>query len=150
MKKFEDKIMNLNKKLLENIKNNLPKLEEFLNGIKEDDIYGDLVYRFYHGSFKVFWIQGVTEKIVKVLKELAPEECIFSESFQEILKDGTGKVFKSEFNENWGKNTRPLLEAFFHAKYFLEMAVKYGKELEEAPYNLPSGWAGLLELYGIR
>jgi hypothetical protein len=26
-----------------------------------------------------------------------------------------------------------MLEAFFHARYFLEMACKYGKELEETP-----------------
>jgi len=43
-----------------------------------------------------------------------------------------------------------MLEAFFHAKYFLEMAVKYGKQLEEPPQRCPSGWASLLTLYKIR
>jgi len=42
------------------------------------------------------------------------------------------------------------LEAFFHAKYFLEMACKYGRELAEPPETLPSGWAALLCLYGMR
>jgi hypothetical protein len=46
--------------------------------------------------------------------------------------------------------TRPIVEAFFHARYFLEMAVRYGKELATAPCLLPSGWASLLYLYGLR
>jgi len=50
----------------------------------------------------------------------------------------------------WDASTRPLLEAFFHARYFLEMAVKYGAELDEPPTTLPSGWAGLLYLYNLR
>jgi hypothetical protein len=32
----------------------------------------------------------------------------------------------------------------------LEMAVKYGKELERPPNFLPSGWAALLYLYDLR
>jgi hypothetical protein len=30
------------------------------------------------------------------------------------------------------------------------MAVKYGKEYDESPQMMNSGWAALLELYGIR
>lgn len=41
-------------------------------------------------------------------------------------------------------------EAFFHARFFLKMAVKYGEELDEAPSTLPSGWAALLYLYNLR
>ena len=41
-------------------------------------------------------------------------------------------------------------EAFFHARYFLEMACRYADDLEEPPSLLPSGWAGLLYLYGLR
>jgi hypothetical protein len=33
--------------------------------------------------------------------------------------------------------TRPILEAFFHARYFLEMAVRYA-DLETPPEVLPS------------
>ena len=53
-------------------------------------------------------------------------------------------------NQNWLAVTRPMLEAFFHARYFLEMAVKYGKELDSPPQMLPSGWASLLYLYNMR
>ena len=67
-----------------------------------------------------------------------------------IYNDGTGKEWKPEHNREWQKVCRPMLEAFFHAKYFLEMAIKYGKEMEKAPECLPSGWAALLHLYNIR
>jgi len=46
--------------------------------------------------------------------------------------------------------TRPILEAFFHARDFLEMAVRYGRRLDAPPRVLPSGWAALLELHGLR
>ena len=146
----ETEIQKLNEELLQNIKKNLPELEKLLNSILEDHTYGDLVYRFYHGSFKVYWIQGITEQIVNILKDLAPEGCTINKDFEEILKEGTGKVFSSNHNKEWTKHTRPMIEAFFHAKYFLEMAVKYGKELERAPYSLPSGWAGFLYLFNLR
>jgi hypothetical protein len=48
------------------------------------------------------------------------------------------------------KETRPIIEAFFHARYMLEMAVSYGKELERPPSVLPSGWAALLYLFDLR
>jgi hypothetical protein len=48
------------------------------------------------------------------------------------------------------ETTRPILEAYQHAKYFLEMAVKYGSQLERPPNLLPSGWAAVLHLYGLR
>ncbi|MBF0548075.1 MAG: hypothetical protein HQM08_26795 [Candidatus Riflebacteria bacterium] len=70
--------------------------------------------------------------------------------FLKIFQEGTGKVFKIENNENWLEVTRPILEAFFHARYFLEMAIRYGEKLESAPNSLPSGWAGLLYLYNLR
>ena len=45
--------------------------------------------------------------------------------------------------------TRPIVEAFFHARYFVEMAVRYAR-LDEPPSLLPSGYAALLCLYGLR
>jgi hypothetical protein len=67
-----------------------------------------------------------------------------------IVEEGTGKIFKPEDNRNWETVTRPMLEAFFHARFFLEMAVKYGKELKTPPQTLPSGWAAVLYLYNLR
>ena len=71
--------------------------------------------------------------------------------FEEIIKAGaSGKEFKPEHNENWTYHTRPFVEAFLHAKFFLEMVVKYGKELEAAQNLLPPGWAAVLCLYDLR
>ena len=53
-------------------------------------------------------------------------------------------------NARWDAATRPLLEAFFHANYFLRMTIKYGHELNEPPEMLPSGWAALLCLFNLR
>jgi hypothetical protein len=58
--------------------------------------------------------------------------------------------FRPEHNARWLETTRPIVEAFFHARYFLEMAVRYGRSLEAPPTLMPSGWAALLSLYGLR
>lgn len=63
---------------------------------------------------------------------------------------GTGHVFDLSHNRNWLDHTRPMFEAFFHARYFLEMAIRYGRKLDHPPRVLPSGWAALLCLYGLR
>jgi len=74
----------------------------------------------------------------------------FCEFFLDILQKGTGKIFEYSHNVRWSEEVIPLFTAFFHTKYFLEMSVKYGKELDSPPQPFPSGWAALLELYGIR
>lgn len=50
----------------------------------------------------------------------------------------------------WLEVTRPMLEAYFHARFFLEMVIQYGEELDQAPAILPSGWAAVLYLYDLR
>jgi hypothetical protein len=47
------------------------------------------------------------------------------------------------------RHTRPILEAFTHAKSMIEMAVRYA-DLPAPPAPLPSGWAALLYLYDLR
>jgi hypothetical protein len=66
--------------------------------------------------------------------------------FERIVADGTGLEFEPEHNKHWLEVTRPQLEAFFHDRFMVEMAVKYGEELEERPAILPSGSAALLSL----
>jgi|SRR5215472_15863301 len=108
----------------------------------------DPIYRFYHHSFKVFGLQDRTAAIVTMLKALMPD-CELHPSFKEIVVHGTGKIFTTSMNRDWTRHTRPIVEAFFHARFFLEMAVRYAS-LDEAPTTLPSGWAALLTLYGLR
>jgi hypothetical protein len=132
--------------LLTNIKANLAPLEKQL---EETGYHEDLVYRFYHQSFKVYRIQSLTDQIAAKLQSLAPHLPL-NTWFDEIIREGTGKEFDPGDNANWTAVTRPMLEAFFHARYFLEMVCKFGRELEEPPQILPSGWAAVLYLYNLR
>ena len=66
------------------------------------------------------------------------------------VAEGTGQAFTPEVNTRWTAETRPILEAFFHAREFLRLIVHYGRELEAPPQTLPSGWAAVLLLYGLR
>ncbi len=137
--------------LLTNIKSHLPELEALLKEMNSHWFYEDPIYRFYHQSFKVYWLQDETRKIVEALKLIAPEGTTFCKEFEEIYQSGaSGKKFEMEHNRNWTAHTRVFIEAFFHAKFFLEMAAKYGQELDKAPTSLPSGWAALLSLYNLR
>ena len=136
---------------LANIRKKLSELEVLLEEVGSHWVYEDSIYRFYHQSFKVYGLQGITGRIVDALKDLAPEGKSFCREFEEIIKAGAGgKHFEPEHNEKWAEHTRPFVEAFFHAEYFLEMVVKYGTEMEKPPEMLPSGWAAVLCLYDLR
>ncbi len=149
MQKFEDPLMKKNNKLLKNIKGNLEELELMYSNISREEVS---IYRFYHQSFKVYHLQERTKAVVELLKKISPhkDKNEINKYFLEIFEAGTGKVWNLSHNEKWTEVCRPIVEAFFHAKFFLEMAVKYGKELDEAPCMLPSGWAALLYFYNIR
>lgn len=136
-------------KLLRSIKESLNALENLLEDSRSHWSYEDPVYRFYHHSFKVYAVQRSTESIVGALQALRPEQPL-NEDFMQIVLEGTGKSFSKEANRHWTGSTRPLVEAFFHARFFLEMIVKYGHALDHPPATLPSGWAAVLYLYGLR
>lgn len=136
--------------LLANIKRDLSSLTTLADRVKDEWAEGDLVYRFWHQSFKVYAIQDLTLQIVGALTALAPDGCDLDDWFRQIIEEGTGKTFEDEHNQRWLAETRPMLEAFWHADFMLRMAVRHGQELEQAPNLLPSGWAALLYLYGIR
>lgn len=137
------------KELFKHLQAELPALEKLLAKCSGDWGYEDPIYRFYYQSFKVYSIQKQTQEIVEKLQALA-QNLPLNEWFMHIIKEGTGKTFDMEDNKKWLKVTRPIVEAFFHARYFLEMAVKYGKELKHPPQAMPSGWAALLYLYDLR
>jgi hypothetical protein len=135
--------------LFANLKAALPQLQALLDKYNGDWEYEDRVYRFYHQSFKVYDLQVGTTSITEALQALAPDRKLH-EWYRKIVSQGTGKKFVLDHNNRWLKETRPIVEAFFHARYMLEMAVKYGKELERPPNFLPSGWAAFLYLYDLR
>ena len=135
--------------LFQTLKAHLPELETLLAQCTNHWGYEDPIYRFDHHSFKVYGLQDQTTKMVQALQALAPEIRLNTQ-FLWVVEAGTGKVFKNSDNRRWDSVTRPILEAFFHARFFLEMAVKYGRELQAPPNTLPSGWAALLYLYNLR
>jgi len=141
----------LTKTLLANIKARMPELEKLLAGCSSHWGYEDPVYRLYHGSYKVFGLQDATLQIVEELRTVAPDGFPLNADFLQIVDRGTkAGEFRLEYNKDWHRHAGPVVEAFFHARYFLEMAVKYGRELDEPPDCLPSGWASVLYLYNLR
>ena len=123
--------------------------EKLLHAVNDKWVYEDSMYRFYHQSFKVYHLQEQTLAIVEMLQSLAPHLPL-NNWFMQIVASGTGKEFKDDDNLHWPETTRPILEAFLHARYFLEMVCKYGNRFKEPPTTMPSGWAAFLYLFNIR
>lgn len=136
-------------RLFEQLVASRPQLEELLDKCNTHWGYEDGLYRFYHQSYKVYGLQQSTTTIVAALQALAPDRKL-NDWFTQIVREGTGRPFELEHNKRWLEVTRPMVEAFLHARYFLEMAVRYGKELKAPPRMMPSGWAALLYLYDLR
>lgn len=134
--------------LIRNLQQDREELVKLLEDCNSHWGYEDSVYRFYHQSFKVYELQARTMAIVDRLKALAPERSL-DPWFVQIIEAGTGKTFKMEDNARWAETTRPIVEAFFHARFFLEMAVRY-EDLALPPQPMPSGYAALLCLFGLR
>ena len=134
--------------LIRRLKAQLPGMKELLDDSSNHWGYEDPAYRFYHHSYKVFALQGRTEQIVAALQGLLPGRPL-NDWFLRIVGEGTGKKFSPDMNAVWEKQARPIIEAFFHARFFLDMTVRYA-DLPEPPDPLPSGWAAVLHLYGLR
>ena len=135
--------------LLSAIQTNLPQLESLLMPFQT--LYEDGVYRFYHHSFKVYQLQEYTSLAVEVFKRIGvATDNKLSERFDQIIAAGTGSVWEANHNHNWTLHTRPIVEAFLHAKYFLDMMIKYGRAMHTSQNILPTGWAAILELYNQR
>ena len=139
----------LGQRLLDAIQARLPELENLLEEMSAHWHAEDGFYRFYHQSLKVYGLQADTGRVVAALRSLLPERGL-NEWFMQIIREGTGKTFDPAHNRRWLAETRPIIEAFFHARAMLEYAVKYGRELEAAPQSLPSGWAAVLYLFNLR
>ena len=150
--------------LAKNIERARPDLQALLNHCNHEWGGEDGFYRFYHQSFKVFYLQDFTIKIVNALRALAPpaEPDIqlagrslpgigsMNGWFLTIIEDGTGRHFNYSSNTYWLDQTRPIIEAYLHAKQFLELVLKYGEQLKENPRFMDPGYAALLSLYNLR
>jgi hypothetical protein len=138
----------LEERLRANLQSQSNGLIELFESVNDHWGFEDPIYRFYHQSFKVYFLSDSTKQIVASLRQLLPEVPL-NPWFMEIVNEGTDKQFKMEDNERWLEVSRPILEAFFHARYFLEMACRYAKAPEK-DQAMPSGWTGLLYLFNLR
>ncbi len=148
-------IPELNARLLRNIKQSLHEFKKLQEDINSHWGCEDGIYRLYHQSYKVYGLQSYTERVVKLLDQVDPKQKQagvhdYHRTFQEIIKEGTGHAFAHDHNSEWTKRARPIAEAFLHCKYLVDMIVKYGEELKDAPNMLPSGWAAVLSVFRIR
>jgi hypothetical protein len=124
--------------LLHRIKARLPELEQvWEEHVADHWAEEDMVYRYYHQSYKVYGIQTDTEAIVTILREVGHPRALNSE-FLAIIQAGTGKKFRASHNRRWNAHTLPQLQAFWHAKYFLEQMIKFEGRLAGRDYSLPS------------
>lgn len=124
------------------------ELRQLLETVSDHWGYEDPIYRFYHQSFKVYRLAESTLRIVAALQQLLPDQPL-NPWLLRIVSEGTDKEFKIEDNERWLEVTRPILEAFFHARFFLEMACRYAQS-PQRDQAIPSGWAALLYLFNLR
>jgi hypothetical protein len=134
--------------LLDAIRARLKELKKLLEECSDHWGYEDPIYRFYHQSIKICDTQYTTERIVDALQSLLPERKL-NAWFAQIVREGTRSESEPDRNRTWLAENRPIVEAFFHARFMLEMAVRYS-DLEEPPQMLPSGWAALLYLFDLR
>lgn len=135
--------------LLENIKANMSILEDLYEYVNQHSGAEDAFYRYYHQSHKVYRIQDRTERIVETLSAIMPGRKL-NRLFMQIVREGTGKEFHFSQNKAWKTYVGPVMEAFFHAREFLKLMIKYGQELDDSPEMLPFGWAAVLTLYNLR
>src|SRR5437667_9867528 len=141
--------LRMDQRLLDAIKVHLLDLEQLATIVEYD--YEDRMYRFYYQSFKVYELQGFTTQALDVFQHIAHAiDGHLHPWFTAITAQGTGVEFAMEHNQDWLRHTRPIVEAFLHTKYFVEMMVKYGHAMDTAGASLPSGWAAILALYQQR
>lgn len=99
------------RELLTNLKRDRVRLAAELDRASGEWGYEDLIYRFWHQSFKVYYLQGETVAMVDALRALSPGGRPFHPWFEEIIKAGTGLQFEREHNSagsrSPGRYSRP-------------------------------------------
>jgi hypothetical protein len=136
-------------KLRENIMKNLDSLKDLQALITSDHVYETKLYKFYHYSYKVYHLQDYTLEVIEALKKLL--DLPLHTNFMRQIELGTGKQFVQSQKVDWFEETVQITNAFMHAKYMLEMILKYGViRADGKESNFTYGWAAVLCLYNIR
>jgi hypothetical protein len=127
--------------LIKNLRKRRKILEKLLENINSHWEIEDIVYRLYHSSYKTQWARNTTRSVLKELEGLYRYGYRNRNAvIKEIMDEGLDEK----------KDPRKWVEAMLHARYLLEMAIKYSKEVKKPLQTLPSGYAALLYLYGLR
>ncbi len=135
--------------LLQNIKDHRSEIEAQFDRFKKAE--PDLIYRFYHQSFKAFGMVDMIRDANKLFSDLAPESTFLNNWYVQITRTALTKRFEGSYtNQHWMETMLPVTQAFWQDKYFLEQMLIAADELDEAPQILPSGWAAVLYLYDLR
>jgi len=93
----------------------------------------------------------LTRRAIQLFERLSPNSAPLNSWFSSITATALAREFdSSKTNQKWLEETRPILESFWHSKYFLEQMLVSADELDAAPEMLPSGWAAVLYLYDLR
>lgn len=135
--------------LLERFRAGLPGLRWALEGYATVHEPEESMDRFYRRSRKFYRLQDSTLRMLKMLQSVLPHQPL-NDSFMQILREGSWKVWQKEQDDRWMEETRPILEAFFHARWFTAVCAKYAELLPHAPRTMPGGWGGVLSLYNLR
>ncbi len=144
---FEEQLMKSNQ-LLSNIKKNRSRLDRSLSHIKK--VEGDLVYYFYHQSWDIFLYRSTLDTNKALFESFSPDKKPLNSWFLSIYETAVGKKFNDSTNLKWKSETQPILDAYWHTRYFLEQMLIAVDELETAPEVLPRDWGAVLYLYNLR
>jgi hypothetical protein len=111
------------------IKTRLQELEELARDLEE--AVEDGIYRFYHGSNKVFFLQSPVKAAFSLIKEIGGEDDPPNFEYARIVEAGTAHQFSETTNANWEAETKPILEAFWHTKYFIKQATRKNGQMAQ-------------------
>ena len=93
----------------------------------------------------------LVRQALELFVRLSPDAANLNDWFSSIAKEAVGKEFDWEkTNPIWVAETLPVLQGYWHSKYFLEQMIVAANELDTAPQTLPSGWAAVRYLYNLR
>jgi hypothetical protein len=134
--------------LLANIKSKIEIVDSLAASFTKSE--PEFIYRFYHQSHKVFGYKETIRYSMQFFESVAPQSRPLNDWFRNIVDAGLSKEFNDSTNANWIDETRPLLEAFWHTKYFVNQMNSAAKSLDTAPDILPYDWAAVLYLYDLR
>ena len=114
--RLQEETQRAHQALLDAILARLPQLEVMMRVMGRE--YEDRLYRFYY-------LLEDTERAAALFREIAREAGReLNPWFEEIIAAGTRVEFDVSHNDDWPRHTRPQVEAFLHARYFVEMMVR--------------------------